>query len=548
MEDVLQELRKKEEEELARRLAQKHGIPYLDLARATVDLDSLRIIPEKEAGANSVAVIQSVGKKLQIVVTNPDRPGLAEVLDNLTRKKYEVQLFLVSPTSLKKAIDMYKEIPKFEEMISGTVDVSKAKLESFVATFHTIDNLKQKLAQMVREKDTRKASDTLELLLSGALAVEASDIHVEPGVSTARIRLRLDGVLQDLVEMPHATFQLILSRIKLISEIKLNIHDRPQDGRFTIKTKGEDVEVRTSVLPGPYGESVVMRLLLSKTIEMEFEHLGMQPELFKIMQHELDRPNGMILTTGPTGSGKTTTLYTFLKKISSPEIKIITIEDPIEYHIPYVTQTQVDAARGYDFSNGLRSILRQDPDVILVGEIRDFETAEIAMHAALTGHLVFSTLHTNNAPGTIPRLLDLGVKPNIISPAINTAMAQRLVRVLCPKCKTEEDATDEEKKIFEKALKEMPPVYSRPMPEKLKLWKSNKCEACNMTGYKGRIGVFEAFLITDEIERLIINNPSESDIRKKALEQGMLTMFQDGILKVMDGVTSFDELNRVAAE
>ncbi|MDP3934808.1 MAG: type II/IV secretion system protein [Candidatus Giovannonibacteria bacterium] len=550
--DTLDELRKKEEEDLARVLAQKHGLAYLDMSRITVDLDSLKIIPEADARANSIAVFQSVGKKLQAAVTNPDRPGTKEIVEGLKRKKYETQLFMVSPSGMERVFSRYKEIPRFEEMKAGVVDVSAEKLSAFTQTAGSFVKFKEMLATMAREKEARKASDALELLLAGALGVEASDIHIEPAEKTSKIRLRIDGVLQDIAEIPTALFQLILSRIKLISELKLNVHDKPQDGRFTIKTAKEDIEVRTSVLPGPFGESVVMRLLLPKSISITFESLGMQPPVYKMMEAELKKPNGMILNTGPTGSGKTTTLYSFLKTIASPEVKVITIEDPIEYHLQNITQTQIDPAKGYDFGNGLRSILRQDPDIILVGEIRDLETAEIAMHAALTGHLVFSTLHTNDAAGTIPRLIDLGVKTNIISPAVNLVMAQRLVRVLCPKCKKEIPPTEEEKKVILKEIAALPTAYNKVRQpadkNNFKIWKSAGCEACNMTGYKGRIGIFEAFLIDDEMERLIIKNPPQADVEEAAKKHGMAKMYQDGILKVLAGVTSFDELNRVVSE
>ena len=355
--------------------------------------------------------------------------------------------------------------------------------------------------------------------------------------------MRLDGVLHDLGIISHELYKLLVSRIKLLSEVKLNIRDKAQDGRFTTrieKTK-EDVETRTSFLPGPHGESIAMRLLLPQTTEMKTENLGMQKDVLNLVEQELKKPNGMIITTGPTGSGKTTTLYAFLKKVASSEIKVITIEDPIEYHLPGVTQTQIKPNKGYDFANGLRSILRQDPDVILVGEIRDLETASTAMHAALTGHLVFSTLHTNNAAGTIPRLIDLGVKPNIISPAINIAVAQRLVRKLCEFCKKETSPSPEE----EKTIKENLPGQTS---KKIKIYTANGCEKCNFTGYKGRTGIFEAFLVNDEIERLILKNPPEADIKEAAQHQGMVTIFQDGLLKVTKGITSFEELNRVVSE
>lgn len=554
MDDTLSELRKKEEEDLARIMAGRRKLAYLDLSRITIDLDSLKILPEEAARAHSMAVIQSVGKKLQVAVTNPERSGVSEVLENLKRNKYEIQLFLVSPTSLGKAFDKYKEIPRFEEIKAGIIEISGAKMSSFELISKSLIKIKEALDAKTQEKTAKKASDALELVLAGALGIEASDIHIEPSESGAKIRFRIDGVLQDLIMVPLALYQLVLSRIKLISEIKLNVHDKPQDGRFTIRVK-EDIEVRTSILPGPYGESIVLRLLLPKTIAITFEALGIQPPLLKIIESELQKPNGMILTTGPTGSGKTTTLYGFLKKIASSAVKIITIEDPIEYHLPNLTQTQVDRSKGYDFSNGLRSILRQDPDIILVGEIRDLETAEIAMHAALTGHLVFSTLHTNDAAGTVPRLIDLGVKTNIISPALNLVIAQRLVRLLCESCKEEKAPSDEEKKIILKVLDEMPPAYKNAASanwriadrKNFKLFSAGGCERCNFTGFKGRIGIFESFLVDDEMERLIIKNPPQADIEAAAKRQGMLTMYQDGILKTLDGLTSFEELNRVVS-
>ena len=545
--DTLTELRRKEEEGLARILAERHKISYLDLSRITIELDALKLIPEREARNNSVAVVQNVGKKLQVAVTNPDRPGLEEVLENLRRKKYEPQLFLVSPTSLEKAFDKYKEVPRFEEIKAGIVEISQAKLVSFGETIASFDKFKSVLEAASQEKEARKASDTLELILAGALGIEASDVHIEAHEKDAGIRFRIDGVLHDAGKINTNLYQLLLARVKLISELKLNIHNRPQDGRFTIKT-GEDIEVRTSVLPGPYGESVVLRLLLPKNIAITFEALGMQSALLQMMRTELKKPNGMILNTGPTGSGKTTTLYSFLKAISSPEVKIITIEDPIEYHLANITQTQIDPSKGYDFSNGLKSILRQDPDIILVGEIRDLETAQMAMHAALTGHLVFSTLHTNDAAGTIPRLIDLGVQANIISPALNVVMAQRLVRILCVKCKKEDVPNEEEKKAILKTLDNLPASQPKPKNDQIKIWQAVGCENCNLTGFKGRIGIFEAFLVDDNMERLIIKNPPKADIESAAIAQGMMTMHQDGVLKVLDGITSFEELNRVVSD
>jgi type II secretory ATPase GspE/PulE/Tfp pilus assembly ATPase PilB-like protein len=290
-----------------------------------------------------------------------------------------------------------------------------------------------------------------------------------------------------------------------------------------------------------------MRILNPKAIDVKFSDLGMQPWVSQAMETEMNRPNGMILTTGPTGSGKTTTLYTFLRTIYDPTIKIITLEDPIEYHLKGIAQTQVDSEKGYDFANGLRSIVRQDPDVILVGEIRDLETADIALQAALTGHLVFSTLHTNDAAGTIPRLIDLGVKPQSIAPALNVTMAQRLIRKLCPKCRAEGQLTDEQKKAIESEFPNFPKNIPIPSPNEWKIFIATQsgCDGCSHTGYKGRLGIFEIIFIDEAIEKLIMTSPSEFDIKKGAIAQGQITMRQDGILKILAGITDYSEYERV---
>ena len=543
--EKIEELRKQEAEDLAKILSQKYQLPYLDLTRITIDLDSLKIVPEKTARESRLAVFQSVGKKLQVAVRNPDIPSTREILEELKRTGYTAQLFIVSENSLQKAWSRYKEVPEFTEISKGLIEISEEKIDNFLVKIKNTADLKTALETLANSNQARKISEMLEAILGGALSLEASDVHIEPQEETARLRTRLDGVLQDVVFFDKKTYSLILSRIKLISELKLNIHDKAQDGRFTIRAQTNDIEVRTSILPGPFGESVVLRILNPKTIALAFADLGLHPVLLEIMEKEIDRPNGMILTTGPTGSGKTTTLYAFVKKIYSPATKIITIEDPIEYHLAGISQTQVKEEKGYDFAKGLRSILRQDPDIILVGEIRDLETAETAMHAALTGHLVFSTLHTNNAAGTVPRLIDLGVKPNIIAPAINVAMAQRLVRKLCAQCKQKDLPTAEEKSTIEKILKDLPKNIAQPDLSNLSIFRPKGCGHCNATGYQGRVGVFEAILINDEIEKLILKTPSENEITKAAKKQNIPTIEQDAILKAISGITSLEEIKRI---
>src|SRR3989338_4251903 len=474
------ELLEKEAEDLAKILAQKHGIPYLDLSGVTIDLDSLKLVPEAEAREGKLAVFQFVGKKLSVAVINPKLLKTNEVVEGLKARRFEVELYLISPQSLEKALSRYPEIAAFEEVRTAIIDISPTRLEEFKTEVKSVNNLRTLLSKAGTLTESRKISEILELILAGALSIEASDVHVEPGEAKVKLRLRIDGVLQELAAFNPKIYQLLLSRIKLLSELKLNVKDKAQDGRFTIRTKETDIEVRTSTLPGPYGESVSLRVLHPKTIALKLDDLGIHPYLLELVERELLKPNGMILTTGPTGSGKTTTLYAFIKKISEPGIEIITIEDPIEYHISGVTQTQVDSEKGYDFSNGLKSILRQDPDVIMVGEIRDFETAETALHAALTGHLVFSTLHTNDAAGTIPRLIDMGANPNIIAPAINVAMAQRLVRRLCPICRAPHQPTKEEWDEITRAVTDLPENVPHPDLAAAKLFEPNEkgCDKC----------------------------------------------------------------------
>jgi type II secretory ATPase GspE/PulE/Tfp pilus assembly ATPase PilB-like protein len=387
----------------------------------------------------------------------------------------------------------------------------------------------------------------LEIILAGSLATSASDIHIEPQEESTRMRYRLDGVLQDINFFDTKIYQRLLSRIKLVSGLKLNVKKSAQDGRFTIKLGNDQIEVRTSILPGAYGESIVLRILNPKTLDITLANLGVEPYLLEIMQREIAKPNGLVLLTGPTGSGKTTTLYAFLKQVNTTGTKIITIEDPIEYHLTGVNQTQVDRAKEYTFLSGLRAALRQDPDIIMVGEIRDSETAKIAINSSLTGHLVFSTIHTNNAAGTIPRLIDLGVNPKVIDAALNIAIAQRLIRKLCTTCRQEYTLDSGEltlvNRIVELAKKKRPELA---LQTASKLWKAGPgCGECHHTGYKGRLGIFEAILITPKVSALLATNPNENEIRAAATEQNILNLREDGAVKVINGLSSWEELTRV---
>ena len=431
-------------------------------------------------------------------------------------------------------------MPDVSKKITGGIQLASDILK----TIKNVSDFKKRVEASL----TKSVTEVLENILAGAISLDASDIHFEPKEEKIKIRIRIDGVLQDLIFFEEKLYETILSRVKLLSGLKFNITDQPQDGRFSVAIGQATVEIRTSTLPAEYGESIVLRILNPKNL-IDMEVLGLRRDLFSLFQKEIKKPNGMIIVTGPTGSGKTTTLYAFLRKIHRPEIKIITIEDPIEYHLKEAAQTQVDPKRGYDFASGLKSIMRQDPDVILVGEIRDLETAKIAVQAALTGHLVLTTLHTNDAAGTIARLVNLGAKPTDIGPAINMAVAQRLVRKVCGQCSKMEKANPQESKKIKAGLKGISKEAAAPkLGTALKIPRTKGCKNCNYTGYRGRIGIFEAFLVDDKMEEFILNNPSTAALKKEAVKRGMVTMYQDGLIKVLGGATTLEEVERVAAE
>ena len=431
-------------------------------------------------------------------------------------------------------------VAEISKKITGEISIAPAVTEKIK---NILDFKKE--AGIALKKDITEA---LEAILGGGIGLGASDIHIEPGEEQVKLRIRFDGILQDVLLLPKDIYGNILSRIKLLSGIKLNIADRPQDGRFSIITGNLAIEVRVSALPAEYGETIVLRILNPKSL-VSLKDLGLREDLLKIFRQEIKKPNGMIIVTGPTGSGKTTTLYAFLKEIQSPEIKIITIEDPIEYHLSGISQTQTAQEKGYDFASGLRSIVRQDPDVILVGEIRDLETADIGLQAALTGHLVLTTLHTNDAAGTVARLVNLGVKPADIGPALNIAIAQRLVRKVCLKCVKFEKPTVDQLNKIKKELKGVSKKIKIPkIGPGTKIPKAIGCPYCNLNGYRGRIGLFEAFLIDDEMEKFIFKNPSIAELKEKAQKSGMATMKQDGFIKILEGITTIEEVARVTGE
>lgn len=539
-----EDLRKQEEENLAEVMSNKFGVPYIDLTVTPISVDSLRIISEADARESMLAVFNEVDKVVSVGVISPQNTKTIETINTLKEKGYKIEVYMVSHASLNKVWNLYKELSYSFETKSGALDISNEQINEFLEKVHTISDVQKIIGEVLAMKKSYRISRIMEIILAGSIALGASDVHLEPEAEFVRLRYRLDGMLTDILEFDKDTYRLLLSRIKLVSNLKLNVGGS-QDGRFSIKLKDAEIEIRTSVLPGGNGESIVLRILNPDAISVPLEQLGIAPRLLDIILAELAKPNGMILNTGPTGSGKTTTLYAFLKKTFAPEIKVITIEDPIEYHLEGIVQTQVDSKTGYNFAEGLRSALRQDPDIIMVGEIRDKETAEIAVNSALTGHLVFSTLHTNTAAGTFPRLIDLGVNPKIISSAINISMAQRLVRKLCQNCKKKITLEGNDKKVVDRIISS---VKDKTYLEGLDLnsyYQPGGCDKCNGLGYKGRVGIFEAILINDEVEKVVQLNPSEREVSKAASDQNILSMSQDGIIKVLQGITSIEELRRV---
>ncbi len=541
LEKKLSEIQLKRAESDSVALAKKFNLPFSDLKSAPIDNDSLAIIDENTARSSSLAIIYKSGNKLTVAIADPENSNTQKTLEALKAKGFIINPVVTSPSVLENILKRYKFTQSQELFEVGAIELKEEELNKIQDKIKNIGDLRNKVTKI-------SATRMLETLLAGALKIGASDIHFEPEAEDkTRLRYRFDGVLNDVTFLDKSSYEKLLNRIKVLSKLKLNIHGSPQDGRFTIRQKDVDIEVRVSLLPSEFGETIVMRLLDPRTIKTKLEDLGIREDLLKTVKEQLDRATGAILTTGPTGSGKTTSLYAFAQYLNSSGTKIITIEDPIEYHIQGISQTQVDTKKGYGFANGLRAIVRQDPDIILVGEIRDEETADIALQAALTGHLVLSTIHTNDSAGTVPRLIDLGIQPQIIAPAINMAMAQRLIRKLCPNCKIEDKV---ESKKLEKIQKTLSPIKSRfKLPEldsSLKIYFPGKgCKECNELGYKGRIGVYEAFVIGKEMERLILKSPAISDVQELAEKEGMVTMLQDAYLKLLNGITSIEEIERI---
>ena len=533
----LHELRAKEEEQLAQMLSAKYGVDYADLTSKAINSDALRLVPEAEARAAEIAAFNKVNKQIWVAMRAPERPDSLQVIEHIEKLGYSTRRFMVSTLSLQHAWDRYKDISYATETAAGVLTLSNNAIQDMLGKLKSLADVKTEVLSHAGSKDTHRISRVLEIIMAGALSLGASDVHLEPEEAGVRMRYRLDGVLVETLMFDAPTYVLISSRLKLLAGLKLNVKNAAQDGRFSIVVGGKEIEIRLSVLPAGYAETIVMRVLDPSTIALPMDQLGFDKYLMEIFNHEVAKPNGMILNTGPTGSGKTTTLYAFLRAVHNPGIKIVTIEDPIEYHLPGIVQTQV--SKDYSFAQGLRSTLRQDPDVIMVGEIRDGEVATTAVQASLTGHLVFSTLHTNDAPGAITRLIDMGVEPFLVGSAVELVIAQRLVRRLCADCA---------KTVPVDRAKLLPALETLGMDESFlkdvtSLKEAVGCRKCRGTGYRGRVGVFEIFH-PKPLHDLIITRISNRDLTEKAIALGMRPLAKSGWLKVAAGLTTIDELVR----
>lgn len=534
-EEVLKHMREAAIEDAAEALATSVGLPYHDLHLFPVDADDITLIPEVDAKRLQVASFRKNGDKVSVAMANPNDPAVMEYLQKTADEKgWQLSLSVVSLASLEKVWGQYETRQLLKTLDRIQVSLEGDDLEHFEKNFESL----RKIA-----RSNVPTSEIIEIILAGATKLRGSDVHVEPHAEGARLRYRIDGVLQEIGDISLSVYRLLLARIKMLGNMKINIRDRAQDGHFFVTVDGARVDIRVSLIPGQHGENINMRLLNGADVDVDLASLGIYGIAFEILQKSIEKPNGMILNTGPTGSGKTTTLYSIINKINNPEIKIITVEDPIEYAISGIVQTEVSKNRDYTFASALRAIVRQDPDVILVGEIRDDETADIAVSAALTGHLLLSTLHTNNAIATVPRLLELGVKPSLIASCMNVIVAQRLVRILCDKCK--EPYLPSKKTIagLTKLLALIPDNGKTHKPEKIEtLYRPKGCPFCTFTGYRGRKGIFEVVEMTPEIRELITSMEGEEAIFAEARKHGYVTMGEDGLIKVLEGLTTMEEV------
>ena len=518
--------------------ARAAGMAYIDLVGFPINTQQiLGLMRLQEVKDHQFGPFAMVDKECYVAVRSLDPNFDHPILRRLREEEDKhIKLFHCSKDSLEKLIRTYANIEE-EENLSTEVAIEDD-------TPAEVDYDLQHIQSLIEDATV---SDIIDVMFTAALKNNASDIHLEPEKEVYNLRLRVDGVLNTYAHLPKRLQRTIESRVKVLAKLKINVDNVPQDGRISFQYGDKEIDVRVSLLPSNYGYSIVMRLLGTGSVSLVLEDLGFSGLARERVQEAVHKPQGMILNTGPTGSGKTTTLYAFLNQLNDEATKIITLEDPIEYKLPGISQTQIDKQAGYTFSAGLRSILRQDPDVVMLGEIRDNETAEIATQAALTGHLMLSTLHTNDAAGAITRFMELGVHGYTISDSLSAVIGQRLLRRLCKECKYQVDELTDpiERRVFEEQINDLPASADVTLPDPLTFWSSEGCSVCNGTGYKGRVGAYEVLNVTDGLRDLLSKEHiSVQDVRRVAHEGGMLTMLQDGILKALDGLTDMQEVLR----
>jgi len=528
------------QEKAALKQAKELKIPYLDLGKTPLNPDFLKLVDIENARKARAIAFFRVGKKVRLAVENPSSPNVATLILDLKAKGFDAEVNLASSAGIDDALTIYDNTQKYKK-IELVKDVEEQSIETYEKEIENLGDISEKIEGVTAEQG-------LNMLNIGAMKTGASDIHYEPEETTVVVRFRIDGVLHKVFELRTEIYHNIANQMKYEAKMQLNVNNVPQDGRYTFDFNQKKIAVRVSSIPTPYGESFVCRFLVSPERALTLEELGFDGLALTKLQKATKISHGMILSTGPTGSGKTTTLYSLLSMMNTPENKVITLEDPVEYNLKGITQSQINEKRGYTFAGGLRTVLRQDPDVVMLGEIRDLETAETGAQAALTGHILLSTLHTNSALETVPRLMNMGLPAFMIAPALDTIVAQRLVRKICGSCATQEALSECEKKEFEevtKNLKAVNPGAEIAVPETVP--KIHGCDKCSNTGYKGRLVIAEVVTVNAEMKRLIMNNASSVDIITAARKEGIITMREDGFIKVAKGLTTLEEVYRVTS-
>lgn len=526
------------QEKATMRKAKDLNLPYINIGKTPLNPDFLKAISIDKAEAGRMICFFQVGKKLRVAVEDPNKAETQAIIESLQEQGFTIDVSLASIAGLNEALAIYKGADKYKK-IEIVKNVAEESINTYEEEISDLAALPQKIAGMTAEQG-------LNLLNVGAMKTNASDIHYEPGEKSVVVRFRIDGVLHKVFELPIDLYKTVANQIKYEAKMQLNVASVPQDGRYSFTFNSKKIGVRVSTIPTPYGESFVCRFLVSPEKALTLEELGFQGLALVKLQKAAKLSNGMVLITGPTGSGKTTTLYAMLDLMNSPDNKVITLEDPVEYQIDGVTQSQINEKQGYSFATGLRTILRQDPDIVMLGEIRDLETAETATQAALTGHVLLSTLHTNSAIDAIPRMINMGLPPFMIAPAVNTIVAQRLVRKVCPHCSVKEDLSESEKTEFSSMftnLKNVNPQMEIAVPGQAP--KIVGCDKCSNTGYLGRIVISEVITVNEEMKRLIMNKASRVDLIAAARKEGIVTMREDGFMKVAQGLTTLEEVYRV---